>query len=84
MRIPIYLAALSLSLHLVATADLPLPSVDLRVSEKAPLLTTWANAGGKVAIKLEAAGALSLTCDIYQVDGRSVIPISRGITLDEL
>ena len=84
MRIPIYIAALSLSLHLVATADMQLPSVDLRVSEKAPLLTTWAHAGGKVAIKLEAAGALSLTCAIYQVDGRSVIPISRGITLDDL
>ena len=69
---------------MIAMAEMPLPSVDLRVSEKAPLLTTWAHAGGKVAIQLEAAGALALTCDIYQVDGRSAIPISRDIVLDEL
>ncbi len=78
------LLSIALCLPMIAVAEMPLPSVDLRVSEKAPLLTTWAHAGGKAAIQLEAAEAQSLTCDIYQVDGRSVIPISRDIVLDEL
>jgi hypothetical protein len=76
--------SIAICLTVSAMAEMPLPSVDLRVSEKAPLLTTWAHAGGKVVIQLESADTQPLTCDIYQVDGRSVIPISRGLVLDEL
>jgi hypothetical protein len=75
---------IALCLPMVAMAEMPVPSMDLRVSGKAPLLTTWAHAGGKAAIQLEAAEAQPLTCDVYQVDGRSVIPISRDVALDEL
>ncbi|MEO8616621.1 MAG: hypothetical protein ABI600_15870 [Luteolibacter sp.] len=84
MRISVYITALAYCLPMITTAEMPLPSLDLRVSEKAPLLTTWAHAGGKAAIQLEAAKTQALTCDIYQVDGSSVIPISRDIVLDEL
>lgn len=76
--------SIAICLPMVAMAEMPLPYVDLRVSEKPPLLTTWAHAGGKAAIQMEAAEAQPLTCDIYQVDGRSAIPISRDIVLDEL
>lgn len=74
----------ALCLSMIAMAEMPVPSVDLRVSEKPPLLTTWAHAGGKAAIQLESVDVQPLTCDIYQVDGRSVIPISRDVALDEL
>ena len=76
--------SIALCLPMIAVAEMPLPSVDLRVSEKPPLFTTWAHAGGKVAIRMEAPEVIALTCDIYQVDGRSTIPISRDIVLDEL
>jgi hypothetical protein len=69
---------------MIAMAEMPFPSVDLRVSEEPPLLTTWAHAGGKVVIQVEAPEAAALSCDIYQVDGRSTIPISRDILPDEL
>ena len=67
-----------------AMAEMPLPAVDLRVSGNPPLLTTWAHAGGKAAIMIEAARNHPINCDIYQVDGRSAIPISRDVVLDEL
>ena len=73
-----------LCLPVIAVAEIPLPSVDLRHSEKPPLLATWAHAGGKAAIQMEAPEALALGCDIYQVDGRGAIPISRGIVLERL
>jgi hypothetical protein len=73
-----------LFLPMIAMAEIPLPSIDLRILEKPPLLTTWAHAGGKVAIQLESSDAQPLTCDIYQVDGRIVIPISREVALTDL
>lgn len=69
---------------MIAMAEMPLPSLDLRVSEKPPLLITWAHAGGKALIQVEAPETAALGCNIYQVDGRSAIPISRDIVLDEL
>lgn len=76
--------SIGLCLPIAAVAEMPLPSVDLRVSEKTPLLTTWAHAGGKTTLQIEAAEAWPFTCDVYQVDGRSLIPISRDIPLNSL
>ncbi|MEY3898126.1 MAG: hypothetical protein RLZZ214_3647 [Verrucomicrobiota bacterium] len=76
--------SIGICLAMIAMAEMPLPSVDLRVSEKAPLLTTWAHAGGKATLQLETTDAQPLTYDVYQVDGRSVIPVSRDLVLDEL
>ncbi len=78
------LLPIAICLPMIAMAEMPLPSVDLRVSEKPPHLITWAHAGGKAVIQVEAPETLALGCDIYQVDGRSTIPISRDIVLDEL
>jgi hypothetical protein len=69
---------------IIAMAEMAEPSVDLRVSKEPPLLATWAHARGKAAIRFETPDARSLACDIYQVDGRSVIPMAREVALDGL
>lgn len=79
-----HILSIALCLPLIAMAEIPLPTVDLRAFEKPLLLTTWAHAGGKATILLESADALSLDCDVYQVDGRSVISLSRDFALADL
>ena len=80
----IYIAALALWLPWMATAQQVVPTVDLRNPGKTPLLSTWAPAGGKAALQLEAPDALDLNCEIYQVDGRTVISLASGVALDSL
>lgn len=77
----ISIVALALCLPLSATAHLMVPMVDLRNPGGTPLLSTWAHAGGKTALQIEAPSALELYCEIYQVDGQSVIVLAREVTL---
>ena len=78
------IAALILSWPLMAIAEFSAPLVDLRVAAEALRLSTWAHAGGKAAIRIESPESLTLTCDIYQVDGKTVISLARGVVLDSL
>ncbi len=79
-----FIAALLISQPLIAREEFPAPFVDMRVTAEAPRLTAWAHAGGKAAIRIEAPESLDLTCDIYQVDGKTVIALARGVALDSL
>lgn len=84
MRRTLAIASFVFFLPIAAMAELPVPMVVLGGDDEAPLLTTWAHASGKAVIRIESPESLALICDIYQLDGRSVIPISREMTLDEL
>lgn len=81
MRIVICSVAVILWLPMVVTGELPLPIVDLRIAGNPPLLTAWASAAGKTAIRLEVLEPSELTGEAYQVDGGVVIPINRSINL---
>lgn len=84
MHLPTCIGTLIACLPLTAIAELPLPSVDLRIPADAPKLTTWAHPGETAAIHIESPASLDLTCDIYQIDGNIVIPISRNQILPPL
>ncbi|MCB1130429.1 MAG: hypothetical protein KDN05_04815 [Verrucomicrobiae bacterium] len=75
------IVALAIWLPWISVAQVPLPTVDLRVPGNPPLLSTWAHAHGKAIVRIEAPGPMDMACDVYQVDGKSALVIARGVAI---
>ena len=65
-------------------ADTLAPTVDLRAGLPVPLVSTWASAGGRALLKVEANAPTPLIYDSYQVEGKLTMPLGRKLPLAEL
>jgi hypothetical protein len=61
-----------------------LPVLEMGSGQSPDIQSTWAHAGSNAVFQVRALETNRLNCDIYQIDGRITIPISRKVPLADL